>query len=178
MSEKKVVFTWVLQGCPRKRLCLQWFYKVVRGKCCFYIGFTKVVREKPYKACIKTTFCVDNPPGMVSGPKDANCPYNSPSYTIESSLARPHSFASPRPLARTNETKRFPGWRFHKRTHPPNLQYIPYIHCFFSVGSWGYSAHRRVHEADGPATGRSCAPRPWHPTRASPVTKSNRLCGC
>ena len=120
-----VVFTLVLQGCPRKVLFLHWFYKVVREKCCFYIGFTRVVREKPYKTCVKSTFFVDNPPGMVSGQEQhVKCPHNSPSFTIESPLARPHSFASPRPLARTNETKRFPGWRFHKRTHPPNLQYI------------------------------------------------------
>ena len=59
--------------------------------------------------------------------QQAKCPHNSPSYTIESPLARPHSFASPRPLARTNETKRFPGWRFHKRTHPPNLQLESYV---------------------------------------------------
>ena len=123
-----VVFTLVLQGCPRKVLFLHWFYKVVREKCCFYIGFTKVVREKLYKTCVKSTFFVDNPPGMVSPEEEQqqqqqeeqqelNSPHNSPSYTIESPLARPHSFASPRPLAHTNETKRFPDW-----THPPNLQ--------------------------------------------------------
>ena len=50
----------VLQGCPRKVLFLHWFCKVVREKCCFYIGFTRVVREKPYKTCVKTTFFVDN----------------------------------------------------------------------------------------------------------------------
>ena len=55
----------VLQGCPRKMLFLHWFYKVVREKCCFYIGFTKVVREKREKPCVKTTFFVDNPPGTV-----------------------------------------------------------------------------------------------------------------
>ena len=82
----------------------------------FFIGFrSKVVRGQP-----RTT-------GTVSPQQEeqqhGKCPHNSPSYTIESPLARPHSFASPRPLARTNETKRFPGWRFHKRTHPPNLQY-------------------------------------------------------
>ena len=32
----------------------------------FYSGFTKVVREKPYKTCVKSIFVVDNPPGMVS----------------------------------------------------------------------------------------------------------------
>ena len=35
------------------------------------------------------------------------------------SFLSPAHAASPRPHARTNETKRFPGWRFHKRTHPP-----------------------------------------------------------
>ena len=42
---------------------------------------------------------------------------NGPSFTIETALARPRSFASPRPLARTNETKRFPGWG-HKGSSP------------------------------------------------------------
>ena len=56
----------VLQGRPRKRLLLHWFYKVVREKRCFDIGFTKVVREKPCKTLLKSTFFVDNPPGMVS----------------------------------------------------------------------------------------------------------------
>ena len=126
MSAKKVGFSLVLQGCPRKRLFFHWFYKVVREKCCFFNGFKRVVREKPYKTLLKSTFFVDNPPGMVWTPeeqKEINCPQNSPSYSMESPLARPHSFASPRPLARTNETKRFSGWRFHKRTHPPNLQH-------------------------------------------------------
>ena len=35
-----------------------------------------------------------------------------------SSLARPRSFASPRPLARTNETKRFPSWGRKVLTSP------------------------------------------------------------
>ena len=38
-----------------------------------------------------------------------------------SPLARPRSFASPRPLARMNETKRLPGWL------PPNLQFSIYL---------------------------------------------------
>ena len=59
--EKALVFL----GCPRKVLFLHWFYKVVRGKCCFYIGFGRVVHENACKTCIKTTFFVDNPPGMV-----------------------------------------------------------------------------------------------------------------
>ena len=40
----------------------------------------------------------------------------------ETSCLSPAHAASPRPLARTNETKRFPG--VTKRTHPPNLQSI------------------------------------------------------
>ena len=32
----------VLLGCPRKWLFLHWFYKVVREKCCFYIGFIRL----------------------------------------------------------------------------------------------------------------------------------------
>ena len=129
LSTKRVVFTLVLQGCPRKMLFLHWFYKVVREKYCFYIGFTRVVHENACKTCIKTTFFVDNPRKsndfrtfLATGEEEQeelNCPHNSPSYSIESPLARPHSFASPRPLARTNETKRFPGWRFHKGLTPP-----------------------------------------------------------
>ena len=124
----------VLQGCPRKVLFLHWFYKVVREKCCVNNGFTRVVRENHCKTCVKSTFFADYPPGMVSPQEEEeeqlNWPHNSPSYTIESPLARPHSFASPRPLARTNETKRFPGWRFHKRTHPPtsNIYIYTYTH--------------------------------------------------
>ena len=51
----------VLLGCPRKMLFLHWFCKVVREKCCFYIGFARVVRESPCKTCVKTTFLADNP---------------------------------------------------------------------------------------------------------------------
>ena len=36
--EKALVFL----GCPRKMLFLHWFYKVVREKCCFYVGFTRL----------------------------------------------------------------------------------------------------------------------------------------
>ena len=32
----------------------------------FYTGFRRVVREKPYKTLLKSTFYVDNPPGMLS----------------------------------------------------------------------------------------------------------------
>ena len=92
-----------------------------------------VVREKPYKTLLKSTFFVDNPPGMVLPPQQeqVNCPHNSPSYTIESPLARPHSFASPRPLARTTRTEteiRFPGW-----TQAPQ----PPIHIYVYVDLYG-----------------------------------------
>ena len=56
--------------------------------------------------------------GAAAGTK---LPHNSPSFTIESPLARPHSFASLRPLART---KRFPGWRFHKGLTPPTSELV------------------------------------------------------
>ena len=78
--------------------------------------------------------------GMVSGPEEqVNCPHNSPGYRIESPLARPHSFASPRPLARTNETKRFPGWGHKGLTpQPPISLVLQWLsaklltnHCFF-----------------------------------------------
>ena len=32
----------VFLGCPRKSLFFHWFYKVVREKCCFFIGFTRL----------------------------------------------------------------------------------------------------------------------------------------
>ena len=66
LSAKSDVFTLVLQGCPRKVVLLHWFYKGCPRKVVFYIGFTKVVREKPYKTRVKTTLFVDNPPGTVS----------------------------------------------------------------------------------------------------------------
>ena len=107
---------------------MHWFYKVVRRTCCFYIGFTKVVREKPYKTCVKSTFFVDNPPwttGMVLGQEeeqDLNCPYNSPSYTIESLISRS--------LARTHaRTKRndFPVGGFTKGLTPPTSNLPVYL---------------------------------------------------
>ena len=33
---------WFSYGCPRKVLFLHWFYKVVREKGCFYIGFIRL----------------------------------------------------------------------------------------------------------------------------------------
>ena len=38
INEKALVFL----GCPRKRLFLHWFYKVVREKGCFYTGFIRL----------------------------------------------------------------------------------------------------------------------------------------
>jgi len=60
-----------LQACPRNMLILQRFYWVVRGH------------------------------GKTRGAAVTKLVRNSPSTTILSPLARPHSFASPRPLART-----------------------------------------------------------------------------
>ena len=42
MFANSSVFTLVLQGCPRTVVFLQWFYKVVSDKGCFYIGFTRL----------------------------------------------------------------------------------------------------------------------------------------
>ena len=42
---KNVDFPLVLQGCPRKMLICHWFYKVVHGKCWFYIVFTRLSRK-------------------------------------------------------------------------------------------------------------------------------------
>jgi len=125
----------VLQGCPQKvlfyigvtRLSAKsvvftlFFTRVVREQCCFYTGFTRVVREQVKKNLCENKIFRGQPTRHAFGTEEVNWPHNSPSFTIESPLARPH-FASPRPLAGTNETKRFPGWQFHKLTHPPNLQ--------------------------------------------------------
>ena len=106
MSAKKVVFTLILIGCPRKRLFLHWFYKVVREQCCFYIGFTKVVHEKPYKTCVKTTFFVDNPPGMVSPPQEPEQKSLTTALASQSNRLSLAHTASPR-LARSHaRTKR------------------------------------------------------------------------
>ena len=120
-------------------LFIHWFYKVVRDKCCFSIGFTRLSATNVvfplvlqglsarngvfhwfYKENSRTTRGQPTRHGFATGAGGATkLPHNRPSFTIESPLARPHSFASPRPLARTNETKRFPGWRFHKGLTPP-----------------------------------------------------------
>ena len=86
MSAKKVVFTLVLQGCPWKSLFLHWFYKVVREKCCFYIGFKRVVREKREKAYVKTRFFRDNPPGTVLGHQRFTKELAPPTKIIEKAL--------------------------------------------------------------------------------------------
>ena len=95
-----VVFTLVLQGCPRKVLFLHWFYKVVREKCCFYIGFTRVVREKWCFTLVLQGKLADNSRTTRTWfwpqqqQQDVNWPHNSPSCRIESlisrSLARTH----------------------------------------------------------------------------------------
>jgi len=100
-------------------LFIGWFCKVVREQCCFHIGFvrsstkkvllytgfTRVAREQLYKTIMKLTFFMDNPPGTIWGQEEGEeysiLPVNSPGCTIESPLARPHSFASLRPLARS-----------------------------------------------------------------------------
>ena len=124
---KVLFFTLVLQGCPRKRLFLHWFYKVVRETYCFYISFTRAVREKPCKTCVKTVFFADNfcRHDFGADQSESSWPPNSPSCTIESPLDCPHSFASPRPLARTTRTEteiRFPGWT--QAPQPPIYIYI------------------------------------------------------
>ena len=40
-----------LKGCPRKMLFLHWFYKVVREKHCFYIGFTRLSATSVASTC-------------------------------------------------------------------------------------------------------------------------------
>ena len=75
-------------------------------------------------------------------------PRDRPSTRIETPLARPRSFASPRPLACANETKRFPGWRFHKGLTPqPPIHSCEYmslrasmcIHMYMRVYMYIYS---------------------------------------
>ena len=118
---------------------LYWFYKVVREKCCFYTGFTRlsannivftmVLQGCPRQLSVFHMFLKlfrGQPRGHgfaagaggagAGGPKLVR---NSPSTTILSPLARLRSFASPHPLARTNETKRFPGWGSASGLTPP-----------------------------------------------------------
>ena len=76
----------VLLGCPR----------VVREKMLenllFFIGFrSEVVRGQPARFGRRG-----------GGGAGTHLPQNRPSFTIETALARPRSFASPRPRARTN----------------------------------------------------------------------------
>jgi len=122
----------VLQGRPRKVLCLYWFYKVVRDNCCFYMGFTrlsakscvlywfhKVVRGQPARA--------QNRPRSSSRRRrrsDKTCPQQpqhhnliasrSPTQLRLASLARSH--------ARNETISRLVS----QRTHLPNLQYVIY----------------------------------------------------
>jgi len=115
-------FELVLRGCPRKIVFLHWFYKVVREQWWFYIGFTSLSATHAdftlvLLGCPRTTGA-GTPSTLSAGAGGGTLSPNSPSTRIETPLARPRSFASPRPLARANETKRFPSW-----THPPNLQY-------------------------------------------------------
>ena len=103
-------------------LFFHWFYKVVREKCCFYIGFTRVVREKPHKTCVKSIFFVDNPPGTVSprgaGPKLPFLLQN----RIASRSPTQLRLASPARTHERNET--ISRLAVSQLTHPPNLQYI------------------------------------------------------
>ena len=117
----------VLLGCPRKRLFLHWFYKVVREKCCFYIGFTRVVREKPYKTLVESTLFVDNPPGMLLPTEEDQKSLTTALAPRSNRLSLAHT-ASPR-LARSHaRTKRndFPvGGLRSTAISPPNLRCIP-----------------------------------------------------
>ena len=141
MSAKNVGFTWVLLGCPRKMLVLHWFYKVVREKCWKTIGFTRLSAGCPRKMLKSHVFFIafaqklstDNRHGLART-LESICLTNSPSCTIESPLARPHSFASPRPLARTNETKRFPGWGHSVLTPQPPIIYMNGPYSQQSIG--------------------------------------------
>ena len=103
-------------------------------RCCFYIVFTRFVRETPYNTCVKSTCClVDNPPGMVSGEEEEQ---QQQVISLQTALALQSNrlslahTASPR-LARSHaRTKRndFPV-AVSQRTHPPNLQYIYIESC-------------------------------------------------
>ena len=99
-------------------LLLHSFYKAVRDNSCFYVGFLRLsannvvfillvrrLSAKNQKNQCHINIFRGQPTRYLSAEKQqqVNCPPNSPSFTIESPLARPHSFASPRPLARTHE---------------------------------------------------------------------------
>ena len=124
LSTKHVVFTLFLQDCPRTSLFSHWFYKIVREQWFFYIGFTKVVREKPYKTNVNIIFFVDNPPGMVSPEQEEEEQQQKSLTTALASRSNRLSLAhtaSPR-LARSHtRTKRndFPVGGFTKGLPPP-----------------------------------------------------------
>ena len=103
LSTNNIVLTLVLQGCPRKITVFHWFCKLFRGQ--------------PHGHGIA------GGEGAAAG--GTQLPRNSPSITILSPFARPHSFASPRPLAHANETQRFPGGGSRSRLTPqPPIIYI------------------------------------------------------
>ena len=118
---KWLFFTLVLPGCPRKALFLHWFYTVVRETCCFYISFTRVVREKPYETLVKNNIFRGQPTrhAFATEEEELNSPHNSPSYTIESLISRS--------LARTHErNETISRFGFTKDSH---LQYTVLL-CF------------------------------------------------
>ena len=97
----------------------------------FYTGFIRVVRGKPDKPYAKSTFFVDNPPGMVSGEEQQQ---QEEVISLQTALASQSNrlslahTASPR-LARSHaRTKRndFPV-AASQRTHPPTSNIYIYI---------------------------------------------------
>ena len=112
LSAKSLVFSLVLQGCPRKVLFFHWFYKVVHEKCCFFIGFTMVVHENLRKPLVfkrNVTKVVRGQLFRARFWKKRVSLSLAPPLAIEPKRLSLAHAASPRPLARTNETKRFPG---------------------------------------------------------------------
>ena len=128
----------VLLGCPRKRLFLQWFYKVVREKGCFFIGFIRLSAGSVVFSLVLEGLSAKNVKKPVlkqdfswttrrawfrrREAEELNWPHNSPSFTIESPLARPHSFASPRPLARNETISRLAVSQTDSPPQPPTYQ--------------------------------------------------------
>ena len=114
---KSIDFSLVLQGCGWKVLILRWFYEVVDANCWFlqWLWMTMVVFHWFLCEISPTTDPQPGAPFRGEQEEEHFCLRTAPGYRIWS-----RSFASPRPLARTNETKRFPGWG-HKDS-PPNLQ--------------------------------------------------------
>ena len=117
-------------------LFLHWFYKVVREKCWFYIGFPRLSASCPRKMLKNHLFSFVFRPKLRGQPADnqrarfahhATTPKLAsyrPSTVIRMPLARTliSRLASPARTHERNET--ISRLAVSQRTHPPNIQYI------------------------------------------------------